>query len=419
MLYLDGSSSYNPLISLPNEGWNMNRQGSIRCTTCNTGIPEDTGVCPKCKKWGHVYIDVYWSAEAGGDGGHYPVRRDENNKRLDYGTAWNLRKQIQSEIQQKKFKPYKYLPAERNPHRCEVFFDRWLAEVKATLSPGTYDAYKSTVDAHLRGYWGKKDIADGTGNKQLKAWVYTLQKTMRKHSARATRNRFHAFLSWAAEEGIIENIAHFKKIKGNDEKRKYAFTLEQQFRIVDKIGNQVIKRAVLLLMLTGMREGEGLTLKASDVDIPGRSITVNRTWSGKEIKEATKTDEPRKIPLPALAVQIIVDCIGDRIGDVWLFPRKDGKLPYHYRQLWKAWNATGSPATLRDATRRSYATILKNAGVDIEKIRELLGHSTSKTTRIYLEDEPMRLLDEVDEIQGKLLKFRNESETNRNYEKPT
>jgi integrase len=38
--------------------------------------------------------------------------------------------------------------------------------------------------------------------------------------------------------------------------------------------------------------------------------------------------------------------------------------------------------------RHTYASYLMNDNVDLEKIRKLLGHSTSKTTLIYIQSLP-------------------------------
>ncbi|MDD5722684.1 MAG: tyrosine-type recombinase/integrase [Syntrophales bacterium] len=387
----------------------MTDQGSIRCTVCNTGVPEKSGICPKCKKNTHVWIDVYWSLKAGGDGKHYPIRRDERGDPLSFQSAWNIRKEVQADIRRRTFKPWKYLPEGRSPRRCELFFDRWLRDVHESLSEGTYRAYRSTVEAHLLPYWGPKDIQDGVTARALKTWIVELERKRRKTAARAIRNRMHAFLLWASSEGLLDDIPTFKKIVGRDERKKYALTLQQQFIYAEKVRHPVMRRAIILGMLTGMRMSEVLTLKASDVDFEERSINVRRTWSGYKIKPTTKTSEPRKIPLPALAFPIVKEAIGKRVGDVWLFPRADGTLPLHGRQFTRYWKETGCPATIRDATRRSYATVLKDQGFPLEKIKELLGHRSIKTTEIYLIDEPMRMADEVDKLQGKLLRFRNEN----------
>lgn len=382
--------------------------GSICCTTCNSAIPESTGICPKCQKWRHVYINVYWARKIGGDGGHYQIRKDETGKALEYGTAYNLRKQIQTEILAHTFKPYRYISSERNPNRCELWYPKWLAAVRAEKAPGTYLSYESSVKAHF-GFWDKKDLG-GIQKKDVKGWLKTL--SMRKDSLRTIRNRFHSFLSWIAEEtDIIETIPHFPKIEGRDEKEKFAITLDQQFAAADKL-SPVMRRAVLVMMLTAMRPSEALVLKRSDIDSEKSEVRIRRTWSGREIRETTKTGEPRTVPLPKIALEIVKEALGDRIGDVWLFPRRDGLLPYREKDVSREWKTrVGLPATLRDATRRSCVTILKDGGMDMRGLQELLGHKALTTTEIYVGKDATRLKGQMDEIQGKVINFRNQTET--------
>ena len=229
--------------------------------------------------------------------------RTRQGKPLSMGPPTIFEKQIQTEILAHTFKPYRYISSERNPNRCELWYSGSPPAVRAEKSPGTYLSYESSVKAHF-GYWDKKDLG-GIQKKEVKAWLKTL--SMRKNSLRTIRNRFHSFLSWIAEEtDIIKTIPHFPKIEGRDEKEKFAITLDQQFAAADKL-TPVMRRAVLVMMLTAMRPSEALVLKRSDIDFEKSEVRIRRTWSGREIRETTKTGEPRTIPLPQ-------DSPGDRQG---------------------------------------------------------------------------------------------------------
>ncbi len=302
----------------------------------------------------------------------------------------------------KEFDLTPYLPPEKNPNTCDQLLTDYLGEIEAEVSPGTFINYSSTVKVHLRPYFGSKDVRTVDVN-EIKLFMRTL-KDRRKGTIKTVRNRLSAFLHWCWEKRKIESVPPLPRLKGKDEQKKYAFSLEQQLKAVEKMKNPVMKRAVLLMMLTGMRVSEALVLKVSDIHLKERYVVVRRTWSGSSIKESTKTDEPRTIPLSFLACDVLSRGIGDRAGSVWLFPRRRGQeLPYHRKDVSRAWKEAGSGIPLKDATRRSFATVCKDAGMDLRKIQELLGHRELRTTEIYLKDEPLRLVDELDRVQGKVI----------------
>jgi integrase/recombinase XerC len=382
--------------------------GSIRCARCTGRIPTG-GVCPKCsaKKGEPIAPPVSVWIYSIQTHRNERISTDQHGRKLDYKEAYKLLRQLRGAIDKardkgREFDLTPYLPPEKNPNTCDQLLTDYLTEIEAEVSPGTFLNYSSTVNVHLRPYFGSKDVRTVDIN-EIKLFMRTL-KDRRKGTTKTVRNRLSAFLHWAWEKKKIEAVPPLPRVHGKDEQKKVAFSLSQQLQAVEKLQNPVIRNAVLLMMLTGMRVSEALVLKVSDVSLKDRSVTVRRTWSGHKIKESTKTDEPRTIPLSYLARDLLTRAIGDRAGSVWLFPRQRAQeWPYHRKDVSRAWHDTGAGVTLRDATRRSFATICKDAGMDLRKIQELLGHKELRTTEIYLKDEPLRLVDELDRVQGKVI----------------
>ncbi len=397
--------AYNPPNDLTG-GIAMN--GSIRCARC-TGLISKGGVCPKCSaKKGEptappVSVWIYSTQTHRNE----RISADQHGRKLDYKEAYKLLRQLRGAIDKakdkgKEFDLTPYLPPEKNPNTSDQLLTDYLGEIEAEVSPGTFINYSSTVNVHLRPYFGSRDVRTVDVN-EIKLFMRTL-KDRRKGTIKTVRNRLSAFLHWCWEKRKIESVPPLPRVKGKDEQKKYAFSLEQQLKAVEKMKNPVMKHAVLLMMLTGMRVSEALVLKVSDIHLRERYVVVRRTWSGRSIKESTKTDEPRTIPLSYLACDVLSRAIGDRAGSVWLFPRrKNQELPYYRKDVSRAWKEAGSGISLKDATRRSFATVCKDAGMDLRKIQELLGHKELRTTEIYLKDEPMRLVDELDRVQGKVI----------------
>jgi integrase len=95
-----------------------------------------------------------------------------------------------------------------------------------------------------------------------------------------------------------------------------------------------------------------------------------------------------------------------RIGDVYLFAQKKNGRPYSYNYIMSVWHEhSGLKIPLKDATRRSWATNMRNAGVSMNAIQRGLGHKTIKTTELYLDSDVAWAREEF-ERADKVLRFK-------------
>jgi site-specific recombinase XerD len=135
-----------------------------------------------------------------------------------------------------------------------------------------------------------------------------------------------------------------------------------------------------LFYASGMRRAELAAVRLADVDLTERTIRV----VGKGNKE-------RSVVINHAAVAAIEAYlrVRPRSADPALFLGRGGKrlTPKHVWRIFRAiYRVSGiqkhaSPHTLR----HSFATHLVENGVDLETVRELLGHESLATTGIYLQ----------------------------------
>jgi integrase len=131
-------------------------------------------------------------------------------------------------------------------------------------------------------------------------------------------------------------------------------------------------------LYTGLRLGELRALRVGDVK--GGAVQIRHSKSGK----------PRHVPLTAEGVAFFAQLTKDQPRDALVFP-----TPVHNvtRQMTKACTAAKiERATFHDL-RRSYGSLLLNAGAAPDTIRRLLGHSDLRMTlRTYahLMDEALQ-----------------------------
>lgn len=146
---------------------------------------------------------------------------------------------------------------------------------------------------------------------------------------------------------------------------------------------------VLLLINTGMRRGEMFNLRWQDVDFVNKRITV--------VGNTSKTGQTRYIPLNKEAFRVL---------DVWHKQTKRssgyvfvGKNGERFTNIDKAWKVLLRDAQIQDFRlhdlRHHFASRLVSAGIDLNSVRELLGHTDIKMTLRYAHLAPAHLFEAV------------------------
>lgn len=142
---------------------------------------------------------------------------------------------------------------------------------------------------------------------------------------------------------------------------------------------------VLLAMNTGLRRGELMSLTWDDVDLQRRVLTVRR--------ERAKSGKQRHIPLNAEALAVLQQWKGQTGGEGRLFRVNDPK---------KAWEglleAAGITGFRFHDLRHHFASRLVMAGVDLNTVRELLGHADLPMTLRYAHLAPEHLAEAVEKL---------------------
>ena len=131
--------------------------------------------------------------------------------------------------------------------------------------------------------------------------------------------------------------------------------------------------AIRLLMLTGCRKNEILTLRWKDIDLRAATLALADTKTG-----------PRTISLSPAAANLIA-ALPRKPGNPWVFPgRKRGR---HMRSIDDAWKTVRARAALDDVRlhdlRHSYASRALALGETLPIIGKLLGHTQIETTARY------------------------------------
>ncbi len=137
-----------------------------------------------------------------------------------------------------------------------------------------------------------------------------------------------------------------------------------------------LKPMVILAMNTGLRRGELLGLKWSDLDLEGRILTV--------VGATAKTLRTRHIPLNDTATDTLRAWRDQTKAEDLVFPGKNGSRLVDIKKTWKA---VLEKARIEKFTfhclRHDFASQLVMRGTDLRTVQELLGHSSPVMTAKY------------------------------------
>lgn len=139
------------------------------------------------------------------------------------------------------------------------------------------------------------------------------------------------------------------------------------------------------LLFSGLRVGELIALRWSDVNMKHRTISISRTdYRGHE--QTTKTANSQRVIPISNELKFILER-NFMVGKEYVFNNTlGGKV--NYRSVLDSWHnfsaTVGLPPCGLHALRHTYATNALAAGVNIKVLSELLGHkSITVTLNIY------------------------------------
>ena len=151
---------------------------------------------------------------------------------------------------------------------------------------------------------------------------------------------------------------------------------EQSPSFRDVLFTDHLKPMVLLSLNTGMRRGELFDLKWSAINLDTKTITVRG--------ETTKTSDTRHIPMNKEALSVLENWKKQSTKSQYVFPSQEGGRLEDIKSAWLKLLERAQIIGFRwHDMRHDFASRLVMAGVPINTVRDLLGHSDIKMTLRY------------------------------------
>lgn len=327
----------------------------------------------------------------------------------------------------------------------------WLQDASIDVSWSWKNQLESNVN-HLNKAIGSKDIQDILPC-DLSRLLKTLSLKNPNTNKPASKRLLKSITSVASQifEFAIENrITNYNPALTKSAKKipkkatvKEVFAVDENQQTLIMEFDHPAKLATVIMMFMGLRAGELLALKWSDIDLDRQVVHVVRSCSRIssnrfEIKKGTKNGKVRDICIPGSIIDYLTEKKKEANTSLVLTNRhRNLHTPTSWRSYWNAYQnelnyytyrldclrngvipknkfcPTGIPdMNVRfnaHQLRHTFATMLYKSKVDVLTAKELLGHSDVKTTLgIYTHlDEQFKkvsILQYDDYIQNKLLK---------------
>ena len=241
----------------------------------------------------------------------------------------------------------------------------------------TYSNMENMLEKRLLKEFGPYRLSDISKRQVILFHQQTCQDT-----SGTTGNRYLSLLSSIFRTAIELDLLHNNPCKGikkaRENKSRDRFLQEDEYiRFVQVLSTMLDNpqaQAIFLLLATGVRRSELLSLTWDDVSLPDRQAHLKESKNG----------ESRYIALNSVAVDLLTKMHKENTTS-WIFPSNSASG--HLQDVRKTFAAICQQANVKGLRlhdlRRSHAAHLLASGVDVVTIKELLGHKSLKSTQVY------------------------------------
>ncbi len=291
--------------------------------------------------------------------------------------------------------------------------DLYIAEGCATKKPSTLATDRGRIERHIKPLLGRRrvttitqpniarflqDVANGKTATDVNTGSSRAIVKGGKGAATRTVGLLGGILTFAVERGLrsdnpVRGVKRFR-----DKKCERFLSQSEMAQLGDALSttqqhgeNIYAVAAIRLLVLTGARKSEILTLMWEHVDTEHGCLRLTDSKTG-----------PKVIPLGAAALETLSEI--PRIdGNPYVLPGLEGQ---HFVGLQRNWERIRKHAGLDDVRlhdlRHSFASVAVAGGNSLYLVGKVLGHAQANTTERYahLSDDPLKAV--ADKTAGQI-----------------
>src|SRR5215218_1124340 len=281
------------------------------------------------------------------------------------------------------------------------YLDSWLkGSVRGSVRQSTFDRYEIAVRVHIKPALGRLKLKKLTPA-HLAAFY---QDRLAAGFAPASVNKLHVALHKSLNQAVRwhmvpRNVAEAVKAPRPASEEMQTLSAGEVRKLLEAARGDKLEALYVMAVHTGMRQGELLALKWQDVDLENAVVSVRRTLTrsgGKVVFGEPKTKKSRRsIRLTPPAVEALrghlkrqlrdMEILGDRYQDQGLVFTTNTGAPINpsnlrQRSFASLLKRAGLAHMRFHDLRHTCATLLLTRGVHPKFVQELLGHATIAIT---------------------------------------
>lgn len=287
--------------------------------------------------------------------------------------------------------------------------DRFLDDKRGTVRPRTIDTYDGILGRWKRGHCPAGLLLKDVDESHLRPFLFASVE----NATQGKRFRhLRAFFNHMVKAGRLQSSPLTDDLKPRKEEKQPAFLTPAEFdRLLaaidafeDLYGDQPhveygwLRAALQIAICCGLRRGELVRLRWTDVDLDAGRLHV---------RNATKGRSERIVPIPTPVLDVLRRRYGERVeGQGRVITYRDG-TPVKPDCYTKGFKRFARRAKLRDRERLHFHSLrhstgawLASKGVSQRMIQQILGHASPQTTEIYSHLMPSAVEREMKRVFG-------------------
>ena len=301
----------------------------------------------------------------------------------------------------------------------DAWFDYWIGIKKQTVRPNTVRNYSERYERNIKGVIGNKLLTDVKPIHCQKIFSDMADEGYKTTTIYQTRIALYNMFEFARENDVLIANPCKKSLKsdmGKPSDKKEALTIDAQKKFLEAVVGYSYENQYRFVLQTGLRTGELIGLKWSDIDFENRTMKIERTMEYRYKVGEWRVGPPkskssyRTIPLTDEAIRILenqrsknksLKLVPMEWKDIVFLCRKGTpvKNSTYDTGLFKYCDRVGIPRFSMHVLRHTFATRCIEGGMKPKTLQKILGHSNiGITMNLYVhitEDEKHREIDLV------------------------
>lgn len=292
--------------------------------------------------------------------------------------------------------------AEPNRETVGAYLETWVTGVQPSVRPMTFQSYESITRMQLVPRLGRFRLTRLRPEHVQRMHAEMLAEGFSPKYVRNAHGVLHRALDRAVQwHQLTVNPADGVDLPQRRPREMHALTPDQARAVLGAARDDELEALWVLMLTTGLRQGELLALRWSDVDLAGghlavtaNSVRVTRRARGllgltspEPLRGEPKTQRSRRVvelgPLAVDAMRRHREASTVVSLDGRVFARPDGRtlaVQTVYARWHRLLGRAGVPVVRPHDARHTTATLMLGQGVHPKLVSEMLGHATVAIT---------------------------------------